>query len=81
MESDMPRFYCRQHLNGQRVEDRQGKVFRSADDACSSLRRTPAHLRRAVRNAQNNHFAIEVTDGMRTFYIVMRKTIVERVSP
>jgi hypothetical protein len=68
------------HLNGRRVEDEQGKEFPSADEACSStLRRTPAHLKKAVRHANDNHLAIEVTDGKRTFYIVRGKTLVEKV--
>jgi hypothetical protein len=80
MESDMPRFYFHQHLNGLRVEDRQGQVFLSAEEACScALRRTPAYLKRAVRHVNDNHFAIEVTDDSRTFYIVRGKTLVEKV--
>lgn len=76
----MPRFYCRQYLNGRRVGDEIDAIFSNVDEACSSaLRRTPAHLRRAIRHARNNHFAIEVTDGTRTLYIVRGKTIVEKV--
>jgi hypothetical protein len=76
----MPRFYFHQNLNGRRVDDEQGKVFPSADEACSyALRRTPARLGRAVRQASDNHLAIEVTDGRRTFYIVRGKTLLEKV--
>jgi hypothetical protein len=80
MESDMQRFYFHQHLNGRRVEDEQGKEFPSVDEACScALRRTPAHVKKAVRRANDNYLAIEVTDGKRTFYIVRGKTLVEKV--
>jgi hypothetical protein len=77
----MPRFYFHRYLNGRRIEDKQGKMCPSAHEACScALRLTPSHLSRAVRQANNNHLAIEVTDGRRTFYIVRGKTLVERVS-
>jgi hypothetical protein len=80
MESDMPRFYFHQYLNGRRVEDEQGEVFASADEASScALRRTLARLKRAVRDANDNYLAIEVTDGRRLFYIVRGKTLVEKI--
>jgi hypothetical protein len=75
----MPRFYFHRHLNGRREQDEQGTVLQTADEACSwALRRTPAALRRAVRHANNNYLAIEVTDGRRTFCIIRGKTLVEK---
>jgi Domain of unknown function (DUF6894) len=75
----MPRYYLHQHLNGLRTEDEHGKIFRNVDEACSyAVRRTPAHLRRAVRNANNNYFAIEVTNGRRTCCIIRGRTKLEK---
>jgi hypothetical protein len=34
---------------------------------------------KAVRHANDNYHAIEVTDSKRTFYIVRGKTLVEKV--
>jgi hypothetical protein len=79
MESNMPRYYLHQYLNGLRTEDEHGRIFSNVAEACSyAVRRTPAHLRRAVRQTANNYFAIEITDGRRTCYIIRGRTKLEK---
>ena len=74
------RYYFYQHLNGRSAEDRRGRLFGSAAEACSyAMRRTTALLGKTVRPTTNTHLSTEVSDGRRTLggqrKIAHRKTL------
>jgi hypothetical protein len=77
----MPRFYFQQHMNGQRVaEDRQGRLFGNAAEACSyALCRAPRLLDKTVRSTpKDTHLSTVVSDGKRTLFIVRGKITSEK---
>ena len=79
----MPRFYFHQHLNGEMAEDRRGRKFASADEACAHAvyYLTPAVLRKTASfaaAAANTYLATEVSDGKRTLWVVRATVIIER---
>jgi hypothetical protein len=75
----VPRFYFHQYLNGQFVEDRLGRQFPSAKEACEhAVHRTPAVLRKVAGPTSNTYLATEITDGTRTVVIVRGKVIIEK---
>jgi hypothetical protein len=75
----MPRFYFHQHLNGQFAEDRRGRQFANAKEACEhAVHRTPAALRKTADAGCDTHLATEISDGERTVAIVRGKVIIEK---
>jgi hypothetical protein len=76
----MPQFYFHQRSNGQLAEDRRGRQFASADEACThAIHITPVFLRKIARSmAANSYLSTEVTDGKRTLCVVRGTVIIER---
>ncbi len=75
----MPRFYFRQHMNGQPMPKHQkGREFANPADACiDAVRRTPGLLRKILRPDANTFLSTEVSDGERTRFIIRGKVTID----
>lgn len=75
----MPRYYFHQHVRGERTEDRRGELFPTNAAACHrAAERMPTGLKRAAERSRNTYVTTEVTDGIRTLFVVRGTVIVER---
>jgi hypothetical protein len=77
----MPRFYFQQHMNGQQLaEDRRGRLFGDAAEACAyALRRAPRLLNKSLRSTpKDTYLGTVVSDGKRNLFIIRGKITSER---
>jgi hypothetical protein len=77
----MPRYYFQQHMNGRRLaEDRQGRLFGNAAEACSyALCRAPRLLNKTLRSTpKDTYLSTVVSDGKRIRFIIRGKITSER---
>jgi hypothetical protein len=75
----MPRYYFHQHVRGEKTEDQRGELCPTHAAACQrAAERMPAGLKRAAERSRNTYVTTEVTDGIRTLFVVRGTVIVER---